>query len=63
MNAGFDQNETELGVFVFSIALEVFAYGDGLSDSTVRTCLSLPDILSRPVAASPRGDVTFIVAG
>lgn len=30
MNAGFDEDEAELGVFVFAVALEVFADGDGL---------------------------------
>ena len=30
MDAGFDQDEAEFGVFVFAVALEVFADGDGL---------------------------------
>ena len=30
MDAGFDKDEAELGVFVFSVALEMFAHGDSL---------------------------------
>ena len=30
MNAGFDKNEAELGVFVFSVALEMLADSDSL---------------------------------
>lgn len=30
MDAGFDQNEAEFGIFVFTIALEMLSYGDGL---------------------------------
>ena len=33
MNAGFDQNEAELGVLVLAIALEMLADGDGLADT------------------------------
>ena len=30
MDAGFDENEAEFGVFVFSVAFEMFADGDSL---------------------------------
>ena len=30
MDAGFDEDEAEFGVFVLAVALEVFADGDGL---------------------------------
>ena len=30
MDAGFDKNETEFGVFVFAVPLEMFADSDGL---------------------------------
>ena len=33
MNAGFDENEAEFGVLVFTVALEVLADGDGLIDT------------------------------
>ena len=32
MNTGFDENETEFRVFVFSITFEVLANGDSLED-------------------------------
>ncbi len=30
MDAGFDEDEAEFGVFIFAVAFEVFADGDGL---------------------------------
>ena len=30
MDAGLDENETELGVLVLAVALEVLSYGDSL---------------------------------
>ena len=32
VNSRFDENETEFAVLVFSVALEMFAYGDGLDE-------------------------------
>lgn len=32
MNSGLDENETELGVLVLAVALEVLADGDSLRD-------------------------------
>ena len=32
MDARFDENEAELRVLVFAVALEMFAYSDGLTD-------------------------------
>ena len=40
MNAGFDENESELAVFVFAIALEVLADGDSLGVETSETVKS-----------------------
>ena len=31
MNAGFNEDKAEFGVFVFAVALEMLANGDGLS--------------------------------
>lgn len=50
MNPGFDENEAELGVLVFAIALEMLADGDSLTTvsaratyaRTLRLILSLP---------------------
>jgi hypothetical protein len=36
VNTGFDKNETELGVFVLAVALEMLADGDGLLDEHVK---------------------------
>ena len=36
MHTTLDQNETELGVAVLAIALEMLAHGDGLLDDLVQ---------------------------
>ena len=33
MNTGFDQDKAELGIFVFTVTLEVLPDGDSLTDS------------------------------
>ena len=35
MNSGLDQNETELGILVLPVPLQVLADGDGLLDEEV----------------------------
>ncbi len=35
MDSGFDQDESELGVLVLAVALEVLADGDGLNTETL----------------------------
>lgn len=40
MNTGFDQDKAELGIFVFTVTLEVLPDGDSLTDSYQHAPLS-----------------------
>lgn len=35
MNTGLDENETELGVLILAVALQVLSYSNGLFDELV----------------------------
>lgn len=41
MDAGFDEDEAELRVFILAVALEMLAHGDGFLDKHVKVLRDL----------------------